>query len=240
MKKNFILVSDTHNIAKYSDRVKELLIENGVDKGDFFLHAGDVTAVEPFYAPLVDKAIKEEVEEFNRVKDLFTTSLITAGNHESLLDVKAVKKYDLELDLYDKYKDIFILKPTVIEEQGLRILVTPTSKAYGTIWGFYEEEWEDELDYILNGDLPIDVIVSHAPPYMYGDLTDDNIRTGSRLMNEFIEKFKPKLYVCGHIHEARGEYLHKNGITKIINVSCLDVKYKPNEGPIFIEIEFDK
>lgn len=71
----------------------------------------------------------------------------------------------------------------------------------------YDEEYADK---ILNkglkgcrGDRL--VVVSHSPPYGSRlDLTSQGIHVGSRALRGFIEKTKPSLVVCGHIHEARG------------------------------------
>ena len=45
---------------------------------------------------------------------------------------------------------------------------------------------------------------------------------------------KPKYHVFGHIHESYGEY-EENGI-KFLNVSHVDVDYKPVNKPVVIEI----
>ena len=49
------------------------------------------------------------------------------------------------------------------------------------------------------------ILVSHAPPiYTRTDLTSSGINAGSRTVREFIEKVKPFLILCGHIHEGKG------------------------------------
>ena len=49
------------------------------------------------------------------------------------------------------------------------------------------------------------VFVPHAPPHGCVDLTGSRTHAGSRAVREFIERSRPALVVCGHIHEARGQ-----------------------------------
>jgi Icc-related predicted phosphoesterase len=63
---------------------------------------------------------------------------------------------------------------------------------------------------------PVRVLVSHTPPY---GTVCDRLKTGghagSRAVREFIEKYRPDVCLCGHIHEARGE--DRVGRTHIVN-----------------------
>ena len=49
------------------------------------------------------------------------------------------------------------------------------------------------------------VLICHAPPY--GTVLDQirpGMHAGSRAVREFIEKYQPEQFFCGHIHEAEG------------------------------------
>lgn len=48
------------------------------------------------------------------------------------------------------------------------------------------------------------VILSHTPPYGACDKVFLGTHVGSKALRAFIEKRKPHLVLCGHIHEARG------------------------------------
>lgn len=49
------------------------------------------------------------------------------------------------------------------------------------------------------------VLVTHTPPNMTGlDRIHSGEHVGSKRIKEFIETYRPVLYVCGHIHEGRG------------------------------------
>lgn len=59
------------------------------------------------------------------------------------------------------------------------------------------------------------VLVTHAPPYGTKlDFLDEY--GGNKSIRSFVEKTKPKLVICGHFHEHRGEFDYI-GKTEIIN-----------------------
>ncbi len=64
------------------------------------------------------------------------------------------------------------------------------------------------------------VLVTHAPPYAtkLDELMEGHC--GSASIRKFIERFKPELAICGHIHENSGKTDHI-GKTKIINPGYL-------------------
>jgi len=59
------------------------------------------------------------------------------------------------------------------------------------------------------------VICSHNPPYGACDRVFLGKRVGSKSLWAFIEKRKPDLVLCGHIHEARG--IENIGPTIVLN-----------------------
>ncbi|MBP3870250.1 MAG: metallophosphoesterase family protein [Faecalicoccus sp.] len=66
----------------------------------------------------------------------------------------------------------------------------------------------------------VDIFVTHAPAKGYGDL-DDLCHTGFDCFNDFLEYYKPKYMLHGHVHlnygRLQSQYQHPSG-TKIINV----------------------
>lgn len=61
------------------------------------------------------------------------------------------------------------------------------------------------------------VLVSHVPPYGTHDKAFIGIHGGSKELRELVDKFKPKLVLCGHIHEDPG--ITKIGNTTVVNCS---------------------
>ena len=75
----------------------------------------------------------------------------------------------------------------------------------------------------------IDILVSHQPPYGHGDRTFDHdsgrvVHLGSRELLSAVERIRPKLVICGHIHGGHGRYEHR-GIP-IHNASVVDEQYR--------------
>ena len=67
----------------------------------------------------------------------------------------------------------------------------------------------------------VDIVLSHAPLRGYGDM-DDPAHRGFECFLPFIEKYKPKYWIHGHVHQRYGakfERVLKYGETTIINAS---------------------
>lgn len=61
------------------------------------------------------------------------------------------------------------------------------------------------------------VIISHVPPYGTNDKVFLGMHGGSKELRELVDKFKPRLVLCGHIHEDPG--ITKIGKTIVVNCS---------------------
>ena len=85
----------------------------------------------------------------------------------------------------------------------------------------------------------IEILVSHQPPFGYGDRCADFtsgriINVGSRELLATIDRVRPKIVVCGHIHEGYGQF-ERDG-TRIFNVSVVDEHYRLVRGPTVIDL----
>jgi putative phosphoesterase len=69
----------------------------------------------------------------------------------------------------------------------------------------------------------IDILVSHHPPKGAVDKTLIGLRAGLEELRDFVIEHKPKLHLCGHIHEARG--IEKLGETLVVNPGPLKRGY---------------
>jgi hypothetical protein len=95
-----------------------------------------------------------------------------------------------------------------------------------------------------------DIIVSHQPPYGYGDRVPPDLLEGSRDVHQgsqelryHIARVKPKIVICGHIHNGHGEYrlmdADLDGSTcdvKVYNVSLVDEAYRLVHAPTVIDL----
>lgn len=131
------------------------------------------------------------------------------------------------------------IEDKIYDFRGLRILGLGGSMRYRPGSCMYtEKEMESRISKLRapitlrNG---IDILVMHAPAAGYGDLEDLPHR-GFECFNSFMDKWKPKYMLHGHVHATYGheferEYQHPSG-THIIN--CYDTYYldvKDDEHP---------
>ena len=117
--------------------------------------------------------------------------------------------------------------PIYMEERG--ILHGTTTQITGLtiggiggslpVWGPFEVS-ESEYELLLKKIGPVDILLSHQPPYntecdvlMKGGFHEQHI--GSEVIRRYIEETQPKLVLCGHIHESVG--VDSIGKTTIIN-----------------------
>ena len=88
--------------------------------------------------------------------------------------------------------------------------------------GLFQMDEVDTFEYLKRSfekikDSRVKVMVTHAPPYgTKVDMIGPN-HVGSRAIREAIEKFKPDICLCGHIHETFGME-DKINHTLIVNV----------------------
>ena len=73
---------------------------------------------------------------------------------------------------------------------------------------------EENKDKLSN----IDVLVTHVPPYGLQDRVFLGLHSGDKLLRELVDTWKPKLVICGHIHENPGYTTTPNG-SIIVNCS---------------------
>ena len=84
-----------------------------------------------------------------------------------------------------------------------------------------------------------DILISHGPPYGYGDLALDGgsalTHVGSPHLLERIRQVKPAVVAYGHIHSGNGLYGDViGGGSLLINASLIDEAYKMVYKPAYI------
>ena len=65
---------------------------------------------------------------------------------------------------------------------------------------------------------------THGPVHGILDSTFSNMNAGCEELKIYIEIVKPKVHICGHIHEGYGMIEKEN--TTYINASVLNLKYE--------------
>lgn len=134
----------------------------------------------------------------------------------------------------------------ILVDKGTSVPVSPVGQA-GRSLSVWATPWSNEfMDWAfmrkpaalaeVYSSIPvgIDILVSHQPPYGYGDLVRGRTdHLGSRELLATTDRVRPRLVICGHIHGGHGRYEH-DGVP-IYNVSVVDEQYRLVHPPTIIE-----
>jgi len=63
---------------------------------------------------------------------------------------------------------------------------------------------EEEAEALLSRCERADILITHSPPKGLGDMTSQGVSVGSGAIRAAIERLKPRLALCGHIHDSWG------------------------------------
>lgn len=172
--------------------LKKLIGRAKEDDIDLVIIAGDLT--------MFESNLRYMLRRLNTIRKKV---LIIQGNHESEKSMrKAVKEYE-NCVYFDK---------KAVKVGGYVIL------GYGE-GGFALEDMEfRKLARHWYGEFQKEkvILVLHAPPFATTVDRVDKRHTGNKDFRKFIERIKPKLVICGHIHETAGK-VDKIGETQVIN-----------------------
>ncbi|MCJ1264354.1 hypothetical protein MMC22_004225 [Lobaria immixta] len=207
-KTRFVCVSDTHNASPANGAFK-------LPDGDVLIHAGDLT----------NQGTQAEIRktlDWIEAAD-FEAKIVIAGNHDITLDEDFYAEYGLCFhnqypqdsrackDLFKDYPSITYLnhESAIIrlnKQDGPRttfkIFGSPFSPANG-LWafGYTSEEavklWEQVP-------LDADIVLTHTPPKYHCDESKGRGAVGCESLRRALSQVRPRLAVCGHVHEGRG------------------------------------
>lgn len=146
--------------------------------------------------------------------------IYVAGNHDSLFENKCMRAEYL-------LKNCIYLENERVEIEGIKIYGSPFSK-YFNGWSFmlHEDSLKDIWDMIPED---TDILITHGPAWQRLDINEQREYCGSKTLRQRVDKIKPRVHICGHIHESYGEM--KTDYGKVINASILDDKYKLKNEP---------
>jgi predicted phosphohydrolase len=186
-----VAVADTHGFH-------ENLV---IPLGDIFIHAGDLTQ----RGTLVQL---KQVADWMRALP-HANKIVIAGNHDFALEQTPAAAREL-------FHGLTYLEDEMTQVMGLKI--------YGTPWQPWFYDWAfnvkrgapiaEKWKLIPYG---VDVLVTHGPPFGYGDMTHRGERVGCEELIKCIEEKRPQVNIFGHIHEDKGQWGFHG--TRLINVT---------------------
>ena len=164
---------------------------------------------------------------------------MVAGNHDFYLET--ITKKDLsEIYKSTNKKLVYIMNTTVSYTDKYktkwRIFGTPYCTRFFE-WAFMRDE-KTLTKKFENIPDSVDVIITHDPPFAYGDIDiiarKEGIgHVGSRPLAARLKDVDYKLLVCGHIHTGDHSF---NEVFRTVNVSILNEQYRKGYEPFYITI----
>ncbi len=207
-----LIISDTHNYEKRFVEIYECLPD-----ADVIIHAGDLTNWGS------RKELRKFAEWWNSLHH--PNKILIAGNH------------DLNLYNYPELSDTLAghyLLDSWVRIDGIKFWGTPYTPKHGNYAFLLDRPTLRKVWDKVPPDT--DILITHYPPYGYGDLTKHNMeRIGCEYLTVKIHELQPKLHICGHVHEDFG--IRRIDDTVTINASSyLGLTYTPQPSWIIFDI----
>ena len=127
---------------------------------------------------------------------------------------------------------------TLADGETVTVWATPWSNRFMN-WAFMKRPSDLERVYAAIPD-GIGILASHHPPLYHGDPRTFDLdsgrveHVGSRELLDAIERVRPRLVICGHVHGGFGRFEHQ-GIP-IYNVSVVDEAYRLVNAPTIVDL----
>lgn len=185
----------------------------------------------------MEEAFRQAVETTEKVLSYFDSKGIRTfwiyGNVENGTDESIEgNKLDVKKLADFQFKNVKLINYEKIDLNGISLAGVPYFRESQWFRDFQPEDKEvikeaEQKDVQIKAKLDnlgyADIVLTHNPPHGILDLVTNpkapkawhGKRGGSYIIKEFVEKTKPKLVVCGHIHEAKG--IEEMGGIKVVN-----------------------
>jgi Icc-related predicted phosphoesterase len=194
-----------------------------IPDGDLLLYAGDMTG----------RGDWDALKDFN---DWLGTlpheeKIAICGNHDFCFE------WDNELSRKAMTNCIYLQEESTVVN-GLKIYGAPHQPWFYD-WAFNVQRGEELAKIWAKIPEDTDVLITHGPPFGYGDKVRSGERVGCEDLMKRIEVVQPKLHVFGHIHEDRGQWektWDSGKTTKFVNAASLNLSYQL-QGTVYTEIE---
>lgn len=208
----FVTIADTH--GQHSDL--------RLPPGDVLIHAGDISM----------KGEKDEVANFLTwfTKQDFEYKILIAGNHDFYFERESEEDIQQILP-----QNVIYLKDSLVTIKGLNIWGSPITPWFFN-WAFNRHRGDPIKRHWDLIPADIDILITHGPTFRTLDTNSKKQHAGCKDLFNKIQEVKPKVHICGHIHESYGT-VNKYGIT-FINASVLNEKYELVNNPIEFELEY--
>lgn len=206
----FVAIADTHG--------QHDLLE--LPAGDVLIHAGDMTT----------RGYRHEVESFLTWMEHqdYTYKILIAGNHDFFFERETAENIHAIIP-----SNIIYLENSMVTINNIKIWGSPITPWFYD-WAFNKNRGKEISAYWDQIPQGVDIVVTHGPAYNILDKTFSGQNVGCQdLLGKIIE-VKPKVHICGHIHEGYGAITIDE--TRFINASVLNERYIMKNKPIVFEL----
>lgn len=186
----------------------------------------------------------DHISEFFKFKSWlercpFRKKIIVAGNHDNFVATAQSLEEISFSSLLEKNPSIEYLCDSGTTFEGFKIWGSPWTKTFDQInpkCTAFTVQTEEELSLKWRS-IPadVDVLITHSPPYLIGDLVSRKENVGSIELRSIAKRINPILHVFGHVHEGYGIHQVEHD-TAFINASHVNKYYTPKNQPITFEI----
>ncbi len=205
----FVVIADSHG------QHRQLCLP----KGDVIIHAGDVSR----------RGEENEIIDFlNWFSALdYRHKIFIAGNHDFYFEQTSEKEIRRIIP-----NNVIYLCESGTRVGHLKIWGSPITPWFFD-WAFNRQRGKQIAKHWDLIPEDTDILITHGPVFGKLDKIKDGKNVGCEELLTSVHKLKPRVHLCGHIHEAYGQLQETN--TLFINASVLDENYKLKNDPVVFE-----
>jgi len=189
-------------------------------KGDAIVHAGDISRHGE------ENEILDFLSWFSKLD--FKYKIFIAGNHDFFFERTTQEEIEKVIP-----KNVTYLRDNGITIENIKIWGSPITPWFFN-WAFNRHRGDPIARHWHLIPSDIDLLITHGPVFCKLDRTKDGKNVGCKDLLATVRKIKPKVHVCGHIHEGYGQI--NTSMTKFINASVLDENYILKNQPITFDL----
>ena len=192
-----VVISDTHGfegaLSKFASEEDGNPHSNDflLPHADVLLHCGDFAASG---SRKTQRAAARRLDEFLARQTHIPEKIVIKGNNDPDSTAKV---------LFPGSKAVYVRSSSTISVNGVHIALEPFSRRMA----YRNSRRQSASASSAASSFPkCDILVSHEPPKHVLDLTYHGFSAGSFYLKDLVERaeHKPRLWLCGHIHESRG------------------------------------
>ena len=207
-----------------------------VENFEYFVLTGATQTINK-YKPAIyleisgkEKNARNEIVDFLRWfgKQEFEHKIFIAGNHDFYFEKAKMEEIKALIP-----KEVIYLNDSGTTIDGINIWGSPVTPWFFN-WAFNRhrgEEIQKHWDLIPDN---TNILMTHGPVLGIHDTVINSEHVGCRDLLQKIKEIKPKVHVCGHIHEGYGA-IKKFG-TEFINACVLNESYELVNSPVVFDV----